>query len=148
MSVSAPKLASSDSPGSTSRRVSYKFSRSYRLVHKNDFQYVFDQPVRAGSRYLTMLARPNELGHARLGVIIGKRSAKLAVQRNWFKRTVREAFRLRRESLASYDYLIIAKPGIAKQNRVQVRQWLDQSWQKLQRHSALKGQSASDTQDT
>lgn len=82
-----------------------------------------------------MLARPNDLGHARMGVIIGKRSAKLAVQRNGFKRTVREAFRLRRESLASYDYLIIAKPGIAKQNRAQVRQWLDQSWQKLQRHA-------------
>ncbi|NOX28322.1 MAG: ribonuclease P protein component [Gammaproteobacteria bacterium] len=147
MPVSAPNTAPSDSPSSASSRASFQFSRCYRLVHKNDFQRVFDQPVRAGSRYLTMLARPNELGHARMGVIIGKRSAKLAVQRNWFKRTVREAFRLRRESLASCDYLIIAKPGIAKQNRVQVRQWLDQSWQKLQRRGALGVQSASGTQD-
>ncbi len=82
-----------------------------------------------------MLARPNELGYARMGVIIGKRSAKLAVQRNAFKRTVRDAFRLRRESLAHWDYLIIAKPSIAKQSRDQVRQWLDQGWQKLQRRA-------------
>ncbi|MBL1432812.1 MAG: ribonuclease P protein component [Gammaproteobacteria bacterium] len=142
MSVSAPNSAPSDSSVSVSNRTSFQFSRCYRLVHKNDFQRVFDQPVRAGCRYLTMLARPNELGHARMGVIIGKRSAKLAVQRNWFKRTVRDAFRLRRESLSNWDYLIIAKPGIAKQEREQVRQWLDQSWQRLQRQGALRVQGA------
>ena len=86
-----------------------------------------------------MLARPNMLGHARVGVIIGKRSAKLAVQRNWFKRTVREEFRLRRESLANWDYLIIGKPGIARQSRADVRQWLEQGWQKLQRQQCALG---------
>ena len=80
-----------------------------------------------------MLARANTLGYARLGVIIGKRSAKLAVQRNRFKRIVREEFRLRRGSLASWDYLILAKPGIAQQSRAQVRHWLEQGWRKLQR---------------
>ena len=86
-----------------------------------------------------MLARPNELGHPRLGVIVAKRSAKLAVQRNRFKRTVREAFRKRRATLANWDYVVIGKPGIAEQSRTQVRHWLEQGWLKLQRHQRTPG---------
>ena len=134
MPDSAPKPALP--AASLQAKVSYRFRTCDRLVSQKDFQYVFDQPVRAGSRYITLLARPNTLGRPRLGVIIGKRAAKLAVQRNRFKRTVRESFRLRNEKLANWDYLVIGKPGIADQSTAQMRHWLEKGWQKLQRNKA------------
>lgn len=81
-----------------------------------------------------LLARPNERGYPRLGIIIGKRAAKLAVQRNRFKRTIREAFRLSRQQLKNWDYLVIGKPGIADQSSAQIRHWFEKSWRKLHRN--------------
>lgn len=94
---------------------------------------MFDQPIRAGNRYITILARRNELGYPRLGVIVSRRSAKLAVQRNRFKRLVREDFRQRQHSLANCDYIVLAKSGIATQTNQQVNELLAQNWRRLQR---------------
>lgn len=49
---------------------------------------------------------PNTLGHARLGLIIGKKTARLAVQRNYMKRVLREMFRHERQALDGVDLLV------------------------------------------
>lgn len=49
---------------------------------------------------------PSELGHSRVGVIVGKKTARRAVQRNYMKRCIREWFRLMRPDLGSIDILV------------------------------------------
>lgn len=43
---------------------------------------------------------------ARLGIIVGRRQARHAIQRNTVKRVCREAFRLRRLQLLAGDYVV------------------------------------------
>ncbi|SMC27416.1 ribonuclease P protein component [Andreprevotia lacus DSM 23236] len=53
-----------------------------------------------------MLARPNDLGHARLGLVVGKRTDKRAVVRNYLKRSAREAFRLHAAEFGGIDFVV------------------------------------------
>ncbi len=48
---------------------------------------------------------PNNLGQARLGLIIAKRFAPHAVTRNTIKRVIREGFRVRQHQLPARDYV-------------------------------------------
>ena len=50
--------------------------------------------------------RPNDLSHARLGVVVAKRLAKRANVRNLVKRIVREQFRKRRANLPAVDIVM------------------------------------------
>lgn len=59
--------------------------------------------------FFQVYARPNDLGHSRLGLVVGKKVAKRAVRRNYIKRTVREWFRRNRHLLGSSDYVVRAK---------------------------------------
>ena len=66
-----------------------------RLRNRRDFDSVFRHPsVRLTRGPLRLIARPNTLGVARLGVVVAKRMIKHAVGRNRAKRVVRESFRL------------------------------------------------------
>jgi len=58
------------------------------------------------------MARPNQVGYPRLGMIIAKRLLARAVDRNRVKRCVRESFRLALPELPACDFLVrlIAKP--------------------------------------
>lgn len=66
-----------------------------RLRNRRDFDGVFRHPtVRLTRGPLRLVARPNTLGVARLGLVVGKRMIKRAVGRNRAKRVIRESFRL------------------------------------------------------
>jgi len=77
-----------------------KFSRQYRIRRHTEFARVMKRGRRANDRRLQIWALPNNLPHARLGLIVGRRHGN-AVQRNRLKRIIREAFRLSRERLPS-----------------------------------------------
>ena len=51
-------------------------------------------------------------GSARLGLLVSRRHAALAVERNRIKRCIREAFRLEREGLGALDLLVRPPYGI------------------------------------
>jgi len=57
--------------------------------------------------------RPEGAGDARLGLVVGKKLLKRAVDRNRVKRIVREQFRLRRSKLPVCDLVVrlFTKPG-------------------------------------
>ena len=60
-----------------------------------------------------MLGCSTDLGHPRLGLVISKKNAGIAVQRNRLKRLSREVFRHRTSELPSIDMVLIAKHGVS-----------------------------------
>ena len=65
--------------------MSYKAGRKYRLRRRADIDRVFAEGVSARDRSATMIVRPNELSHSRMGVGISMRHGN-AVRRNRVKR--------------------------------------------------------------
>lgn len=54
---------------------------------------------------------PNELGYARLGIVVSKKTARRAVARNYMRRVVREWFRHHRSQMTGRDLVIrVNKP--------------------------------------
>ena len=58
--------------------------------------------------------RENGLSHARLGLVVGKKCAKKAVERNLMKRLLREWFRLNRHALPPQDFIIQVRQKFGK----------------------------------
>lgn len=74
----------------------------------SDFQRAYREGSRAKGSILTVVARPNGLGHARLGLSVGRVIWKSAVRRNRIRRIFREAFRLERADLPpGFDFVLI-----------------------------------------
>jgi ribonuclease P protein component len=86
--------------------------RDARLVRKTDFDRVFAENQRARTATLMVMARPNQLGYARLGMIVAKRLLPRAVDRNRVKRCTRECFRLAWKTLPACDFVVrlLARP--------------------------------------
>ena len=108
-----------------------RFTPNHRLKTSAEFDRVFSQPWRSGSKYFTVLARANTLSYPRLGLIISKRCAKSAVKRNRLKRLIRESFRHQQYRLDGVDVVVIGKTAAALNNNnadlshVLQRQWRD-----------------------
>ena len=83
-----------------------RFRDCQRLRNRRDFDAVFRQPsVRLRRGSLRLVARPNALGVARLGIVVAKRMIRRAVGRNRAKRVIRESFRLT-SGLPSMDIVV------------------------------------------
>jgi len=63
------------------------------LTRPTDFRRVFEQPTVSRDECFKVLARPNALGHARLGLAVSRQVDRTATGRNRIKRVVRESFR-------------------------------------------------------
>lgn len=60
---------------------------------------------------MRLLAKPNQLDHPRLAVIVGKKTVALASSRNYIKRVLREIFRLHQDRFGAWDIVILARKG-------------------------------------
>ena len=117
-----------------------------KLLKAADYNHVFDKSVRSSDRYFTVLARPNKLLHARLGMAFSKKRVKLAVARNRLKRISRESFRLiqlkqqsgsqQEQEIVNVDYIILAGAQCGKATNQQLFYSLQQHWQQLNKKCA------------
>ena len=114
--------------------VSQDFSREKRLLTPRHFKAVFDSPTgKVPGKNLLILARENGLDHPRLGLVIGKKSVKLAVQRNRLKRLMRDSFRLNQHMLAGLDIVIVARKGLGEVENPELHQHFGKLWKRLAR---------------
>jgi ribonuclease P protein component len=111
---------------------SHSFPRYIRLLTSRDFQLVFrDNQVRVSDNKWSLLARQNELTHARLGMAISKRVVKTAVERNRIKRIVRESFRHHQQQLAGLDIVVMCRDGVRQANNRELFLSLNRHWQRV-----------------
>ena len=112
-----------------------------KLLKAADYNHVFDKSVRSSDRYFTVLARPNTLSHARLGMAFSKKRVKLAVARNRLKRISRESFRLRqlpqRLKKQPADFIVLAGAQCVRATNKQLFHSLEQHWQQLNTKCAI-----------
>ncbi len=117
-------------------KTGFKFPRSSRLLNAGDYRQVFnDAKVKVSDKNLLILARPNQLSHARVGLVIAKKNVKLAVDRNRVKRLIRESFRLTNASLPDLDIVILARRGLGELDNRSMQQLLNNSWLRLNKYS-------------
>ena len=114
--------------------VSRGFGREKRLLTPRQFKAVFDSPSgKAPGNSVLLLARDNQLDHPRLGLVIGKKSVKLAVERNRIKRQIRESFRLNQDNLTGWDIVVVARKGLGDLENSELAQQFGKLWKRLAR---------------
>ena len=123
--------------------VSRDFSREKRLLVPKQFKAVFDSPTcKAPGKSVLLLARENALQHPRLGLVIGKKSVKLAVERNRIKRQIRESFRLNQIPLTGLDIVVVARKGLADLDNEELREQFGKLWKRLARSKSRSENNA------
>lgn len=89
------------------------FGRHMKMRKTDEFSSVFRFRCQGRDAGLVVMAAPNGLAHARLGLIIPKRIINGAVQRNRVKRLLREDFRLRQHELRGFDIIASLQADVA-----------------------------------
>lgn len=98
-------------PISHEKADSYKFPRAARLTSSKEFTRVFEKGRRYRGEKISISIHPNDLGHPRLGLVVGRKAGK-AHQRNRYKRVLRETFRLELlPKKKSTDLVVRIHPG-------------------------------------
>ena len=110
------------------------FPRQLRLLTAGDYRHVFDHTtLKVHGKGLLALACPNDLGHARLGLVFSKKNVRRAVARNRLKRLTRESIRLRQQRLPAVDIVVLAKRGVTELDNETLHRQLDGMWARLER---------------
>lgn len=92
---------------------------------------MFQQPTKINHAWVTLYIRPNQLTHARMGLLVSKKAAKRAVARNRIKRLVRESFRAHLPQLKCVDIVVVARNKMQDADNKQIFLELTETWKKL-----------------
>lgn len=113
-------------------RSDFAFAKPLRLLNAAQYRAVFDSaPVRAAQPQFLILARPNELGHPRLGLVIAKKHVRNATDRNRIKRIARETFRLQQHQLFPLDAVVLARAGAGDLDKDVLAKVFNKLWRRL-----------------
>lgn len=115
---------------------SFSFDKSLRLLSSSDYKAVFDNArLKVSSPQVLFLARPNDRTYPRLGLVVAKKNARLAVQRNRIKRIARESFRLHQHQLGGIDAILLARRGLDQIDNSDMYRMFCDLWQQLKRRA-------------
>lgn len=112
---------------------SLRFDKKAKLIKTDEFSSVFNFRKRIFATYIAIHYQPNTLDTARLGLVVGKKIAKSAVQRNYMRRVLRECFRLQRHDIPAVDLVIRVQKKFDQQHFSQLQQEFNEVIVKLKR---------------
>ncbi|MDO5640448.1 MAG: ribonuclease P protein component [Neisseria sp.] len=102
-----------------------RFGKQYRLLKTDDFSSVFAlRNQRSKSLLQVLQSGDNGLGHARLGLVVSKKTAKRANRRNYMKRVIREWFRQHKAALPPHDFIVRVRQRFDRDNAAEARSQL------------------------
>ncbi|MGH8605173.1 MAG: ribonuclease P protein component [Gammaproteobacteria bacterium] len=104
-----------------------------RVKERRDFRRLLSARCQSSDRSVMVLACPNGLTGARLGIAVPKKQVRLAVKRNRLKRRVREFFRHYKSKLAGFDTLVIVRKPACELTGIQFRDLLEFHWGRIAR---------------
>ena len=104
---------------------SFRFTKQAKLIKTDDFSSVFNFRKRISAKHLVMHYQPNVLQHPRLGLVVGKKTAKLAVSRNYMRRVLREFFRLHQHEICHADVIVRVQKKFSPIEFSQIKQEFD-----------------------
>ncbi|TDN45057.1 ribonuclease P protein component [Azoarcus indigens] len=110
-----------------------RFRSAYRLHKTDEFSSVFAFRRALRGKYYMLHYRPNDLGTARLAVVVAKKLAKRANVRNLVKRIAREIFRRERVNLPAADLIARLHAPVALATRADLNRDLRQLLERLPR---------------
>lgn len=121
-------MTSVASDQSTTVKKSY---RQVKLTKTDEFSSVFDFRRRISSEHLVLHFRPNQLGHARLGLVTAKKVAKTAVARNYMRRVLRTFFQMHQSSLRACDVVFQVRKKFSRTEFTSIEQQFNHLSQRL-----------------
>jgi len=127
-------------PSGSKLMTTNRFPKQARLLNVRDFDGVFASRVSAADESLIMHGARNEAGRPRLGLAVSRRCGN-AVNRNRWKRLLREAFRAIQQELPQLDLVCIPRnDAIPELDQIAaaLRKLARQIEEKLQRAEARK----------
>ena len=103
------------------------FSRNKRIRASTEFEDLLRGGTRCSMEGFTFFFARRQVGPARLGIVISRKHAPLAKDRNRIKRRIREAFRQTQTSLGAVDLLVRPPYGLkpAAWTVERLRFWLE-----------------------
>ncbi len=111
------------------------FRKNQRLLTPADYSSVFsDAQIRASHPSFLILARPNKLSGARIGLVVAKKHVRRAHQRNLIKRMARESFRLQQHNLPAIDAIVLARRGAGAFTHGELTVIFNGLWKRIIKH--------------
>ncbi|WON75285.1 ribonuclease P protein component [Nitrosospira sp. Is2] len=115
------------------RSFTIRFPKTHRLRKAEEFSSVIRFRCSASSEFLQIFAKPNNLSHSRLGVVVAGKIERLAVNRNRVKRLLREVFRARQGDLAGLDIVVRLRNRLSHSNSLNIAGEAERLMVQLQR---------------
>lgn len=124
-------------PGSEKTRAVHgkPFTREQKLTKAIEFNRVFKTPFVSADAFFKILARPNEIGHPRLGMAVSRQVDPRAAGRNRIKRVIRESFRQHfTANMPRIDIVVLPRRETATICNERLFRSLEGHWSRLDRH--------------
>jgi ribonuclease P protein component len=123
-----------------------RFTKEAKLIKTDEFSSVFNFRKRISAKFLALHYQPNKIGHARLGLVVGKKIAKRAVDRNYMRRVLREFFRIQQHEINPVDLVIRVQKKFEKEDFIQIKQEFDTLLAKINQRTQMGQQLNSSLQ--
>jgi ribonuclease P protein component len=119
--------------------ITLRFTKQAKIIKTDEFSSVFNFRKRISTKYLTIHYQPNRLLIARLGLVIGKKTAKSSVCRNYMRRVLREFFRHQQDEIPAIDLVVRVQKKFDRIDFNQIKQEFDSLIAKLLIASTKQG---------